>query len=58
MTFLGFVFTGSFQSGGALAVVSCGLGFVTYLLHEKAWARVKWGRIEPHSGLHGHGARR
>ncbi|MBO0903029.1 DUF2061 domain-containing protein [Jiella sonneratiae] len=45
MTFLGFLFTGSFETGGALALVSTLLGFASYLAHERIWAAVGWGRI-------------
>ncbi|MCB8838004.1 DUF2061 domain-containing protein [Aurantimonas sp. VKM B-3413] len=43
MAILGFVFTGSLSSGGALAAISSVLGFVSYLLHERVWASVRWG---------------
>jgi len=40
---LGYAFTGSFLSGGGLALASCGLGFLTYMLHERIWAGIRWG---------------
>ncbi|MEO1016669.1 MAG: DUF2061 domain-containing protein [Pseudomonadota bacterium] len=40
MTLIGYVFTGSFQAGGALAIASTAIGFVSYILHEKAWNAV------------------
>ncbi len=43
MLVLGFLFTGSLSSGGALAVLSSLLGFVSYLLHERVWASIGWG---------------
>ena len=46
MSLLGFLFTGSVASGGLLAVVSCGLGFVTYLLHERVWSGIRWGWVQ------------
>ncbi len=45
MTVIGYVFTGSAGEGGALALVSAAVGLVNYFLHERAWARVRWGRI-------------
>ena len=45
MAMLGYLFTGSLSSGGALAAVSTALGFVSYLLHERIWARIRWGWI-------------
>ncbi|NDW05283.1 DUF2061 domain-containing protein [Jiella pacifica] len=43
MLALGFLFTGSLWSGGALAVLSSLLGFFSYLLHERVWASIGWG---------------
>lgn len=43
MSLLGFLFTGSLSSGGALAVLSSLLGFFSYLLHERVWASIGWG---------------
>ncbi|MEF2074120.1 DUF2061 domain-containing protein [Consotaella aegiceratis] len=43
MSVLGYLFTGSLTSGGALAAVSCLLGFCTYLVHERLWAGIQWG---------------
>ncbi|ORE89915.1 hypothetical protein ATO4_22860 [Aurantimonas sp. 22II-16-19i] len=43
MSMLGFLFTGSLSSGGALAVLSSLLGFVSYLAHERVWASIGWG---------------
>lgn len=44
MTLTGFFFTGSATLGGALAVLNTGIGFVVYLIHERIWARIAWGR--------------
>ncbi|KQT82213.1 DUF2061 domain-containing protein [Aurantimonas sp. Leaf443] len=43
MSALGYLFTGSFASGGALALTSCAIGFLTYLVHERIWAGIGWG---------------
>ncbi|MEX6505384.1 DUF2061 domain-containing protein [Jiella sp. M17.18] len=43
MSVLGYLFTGSMSSGGALAATATALGFVSYLLHERVWARISWG---------------
>jgi uncharacterized membrane protein len=37
--------TGSAALGGALAVANTALGFVAYVLYERCWARVSWGRL-------------
>ena len=49
MTALGFAFTGSVTAGGTLAMASAGVGFVCYLIHERVWASISWGRTHrPH----------
>lgn len=45
MTIIGYIFTGSASEGGALALTSATVGLVNYFLHERLWARVRWGRI-------------
>ncbi len=44
MTAIGYVFTGSVSQGGALAAASTAIGLVSFFLHEKIWARVRWGQ--------------
>lgn len=44
MSTIGYAFTGSLSSGGALALVSAAVGFFTYLMHERAWSGVEWGK--------------
>lgn len=44
MTAIGFMFTGSVMQGGGIALFSAGLSLIVYVLHERAWARVRWGR--------------
>ena len=43
MSVLGVLFTGSVSDGTTLALTAAVLGFVSYLLHERVWARVRWG---------------
>ncbi|MBC8130847.1 MAG: DUF2061 domain-containing protein [Rhizobiaceae bacterium] len=45
MSAIGYAFTGSLSSGGALALASAGVSFFTYLMHERAWAAVTWGKL-------------
>ena len=59
MAGLGYLFTGSFVQGGALALTSCILSLGSYILHERLWAQVGWGRQSPaahaplpHDGRH------
>jgi len=44
MTLVGYLFTGSVVTGGAVALIGAAIGLVTYYLHEKLWERVPWGR--------------
>lgn len=44
MSGVGFVATGSFAVGGAMALVNTLLGFVMYIGYERFWAGVAWGR--------------
>lgn len=45
MTGIGIVFTGSVLQGGGIALFSAGLSLIIYGLHERAWDRVRWGRV-------------
>lgn len=44
MTLLGTLFTGSAGAGGALALISAAIGAFGYVVHERLWARVRWGQ--------------
>ncbi|MGB0498643.1 MAG: DUF2061 domain-containing protein [Rubricella sp.] len=44
MSALGWIFTGSLLEGGAIALSGMAVGFVTYILYERAWAGIRWGR--------------
>lgn len=44
MAIVGLWFTGSLRLGGAMAVVNALVGFACYLVYERVWARVRWGR--------------
>jgi len=46
MTAITFALTGSLATGGAVALVSTVTGAVFYILHERLWARVRWGLAE------------
>lgn len=47
MALIGYLFTGSLLTAGSLAVVTTATGSVCYVLHERAWNRVGWGRYVP-----------
>lgn len=44
MTAIGYAVTGSVSAGGSIAVVGAAAGVVCYVLHERIWARIRWGR--------------
>ncbi|TNJ41834.1 DUF2061 domain-containing protein [Phaeobacter sp. B1627] len=44
MTAVGFVATGSASVGGAMALINAAIGFVTYVMYERIWAQIAWGR--------------
>ena len=44
MALVGFVATGSFAEGGGMALVNAALGLSMYILYERIWPQVAWGR--------------
>lgn len=47
-TFIGWLFTGSLTAGGGIALTGAATGVVFFVLHERVWLRVRWGRrMEP-----------
>ena len=44
MTLVGLLATGSAAVGGVMAVVNTVVGFVLYLVSERLWANIRWGR--------------
>lgn len=44
MTGIGYGVTGSVGAGGSIAVLGAGVGTVCYVVHERVWARIRWGR--------------
>lgn len=44
MLLVGLVFTGSLVIGGGIAVVNAVTGFLFYLIYERLWSHVRWGR--------------
>ena len=45
MSVIGLLFTGSLSQGGLMAVVNAALGFISYLVYERVWSKVRWGRL-------------
>ncbi|PWE33848.1 hypothetical protein DDZ14_04090 [Maritimibacter sp. 55A14] len=44
MTSVGLVMTGSVSLGGTMALVNTATGLVCYLVYERLWANIRWGR--------------
>jgi uncharacterized membrane protein len=44
MLTVGFATTGSVVVGGTLALINTGIGLVMYVLYERVWAGIRWGR--------------
>jgi len=44
MAVVGLVATGSAAVGGAMALVNTAVGLVMYLVYERIWSRIRWGR--------------
>ena len=44
MTVVGLIATGSAAIGGALAVVNTAIGLTLYVIYERVWAGISWGR--------------
>ncbi|MEM9350525.1 MAG: DUF2061 domain-containing protein [Pseudomonadota bacterium] len=45
MAMVGFAATGSFAVGGVMALVNTAIGLLTYVIYERLWARITWGRV-------------
>lgn len=43
-TLIGYAFTGELAQAGAFAAVLTLVSLVTYVLHERIWNAVRWGR--------------
>ena len=44
MALVGFLATGSVAIGGAIALINTAVGFTMYLIYERVWSRIRWGR--------------
>ncbi|NOX73522.1 MAG: DUF2061 domain-containing protein [Alphaproteobacteria bacterium] len=44
MVIIGLFFTGSLWTGGAMALINALIGLATYMIYERVWAGVRWGR--------------
>lgn len=44
MTGVNYWYLGDLQQGATLSLLLTGLGLITYVIHERVWAKVHWGR--------------
>ncbi len=44
MTLVGLIATGSVATGGVMALVNTAIGLTMYLVYERCWAHIRWGR--------------
>ena len=44
MALVGLAATGSAAVGGAMALINTAVGLVMYLVYERIWSRIRWGR--------------
>ena len=45
MSLVGLVMTGSVKVGGTIALINTIIGLSTYILYERVWSRINWGRL-------------
>jgi uncharacterized membrane protein len=44
MLLVGYLASGSWQLGGTIAFANTAVGVVCYIIYERIWAQVGWGR--------------
>lgn len=44
MALVGLAMTGSAAIGGAMAAANTLIGLICYILYERVWSRISWGR--------------
>lgn len=44
MAGVGYAATGSLAVGGGLAAANTIIGFICYVIYERVWSRIHWGR--------------
>lgn len=45
MTAVNYWYLGDWRQGAALSMLLTVQGLITYVIHERIWARVPWGRL-------------
>lgn len=44
MSVVGLIMTGSATVGGTMALINTAVGLSCYVIYERIWSRVRWGR--------------
>ncbi|SHJ71948.1 Predicted membrane protein [Shimia gijangensis] len=44
MSLVGLIATGSMAVGGAMALINTAIGLTLYIIYERVWAGIRWGR--------------
>ncbi len=44
MSLVGLIATGSMAVGGVMALVNSAIGLTLYVIYERVWAGIRWGR--------------
>lgn len=50
MTLVGLFATGSLALGGSMALINSATGLVLYILYERIWGTISWGRTTANRG--------
>jgi len=45
MSLVGLIMTGSAFVGGTIAVINTAIGLTMYVLYERVWSAITWGRL-------------
>ena len=57
MSVIGSLFTGSLSVGGMMAVSNTLIGLASYVIYERVWSRISWGRQDRNSDSAHHSGR-
>ena len=53
MAIVNYFYMGNFSQGLGLSALLTGIGLVSYYLHERLWANIRWGKQTPQHPLRG-----
>ena len=57
MSVIGSLFTGSLSVGGMMAVSNTLIGLASYVIYDRVWSRISWGRQDRKSDSAHHSGR-